>query len=283
MDMKYGSAGLYPEKIRIIILFIFFISLCSPLYPDLGSFKEDIEEKEKENSEKVEKVEKAPRNDADEDDGFIGLMGTLLRDLFMDNMDVHYKQYPYYPGGYIRRSRYVYSDEIYGLTKAMDKNYYFTASLSGFYMFDMGGGPWFSFSGNFYKFVGPYIDTFMVMDGKDTLNGIRVGLQFSLLQYNGFQAIFYAQWQGWYGILQRSGENLGFDFRIYPVKPLTLRFKLGFQIFDQFDLGEIEAQIGFMIKAWEIQAGYRWWNSGDRYFDFTQGWSGPYAGVRFYF
>lgn len=77
----------------------------------------------------------------------------------------------------------------------------------------------------------------------------------------------------------RSGGTFGFDMRIYPFKPLSLQAKLGAQIFEHVSLGEIEVQAGFMLKNWEIFAGWRWWtveHDGGRY-------QGVFAGGRYFF
>ena len=66
--------------------------------------------------------------------------------------------------------------------------------------------------------------------------------------------------------------------------PCTLRAKAGIQAFEFFSLGEVELEAGFMFKAWEGFAGYRWWTlteeaSPEQSFS----WNGPYLGIRRYF
>jgi hypothetical protein len=46
------------------------------------------------------------------------------------------------------------------------KYYWFSASLSAVSLDGLGGGGWFSVSGNGYKFIGPYVDAYVLTDGK---------------------------------------------------------------------------------------------------------------------
>ncbi|MHB9292605.1 hypothetical protein Holit_01706 [Hollandina sp. SP2] len=124
---------------------------------------------------------------------------------------------------------------------------------------------------------------FFISDGKTFLNGIRAGIQVSLVQGNPFNASLYFQYQMWTGILFRHSGDLGLEFRLYPVKPLTLRAKVGIQAFEFFSLGEAELEAGFMLNAWEIFTGYRWWTLTETSPEHFFSWNGPYLGIRRYF
>ncbi|GHV82502.1 hypothetical protein AGMMS49991_10600 [Spirochaetia bacterium] len=223
--------------------------------------------------------------------------GDLLINLFgwiwlFNNFYLEYGNYPYEEGGYIRRPWDTSENSDYIADPISGKPYWFSASASPFYLHGVGLGPWLSFSGNIYKFFGPYIDVFLltsVTGDVDVKGGVRAGLHFSLFQSNVFnwtlysQWLFlYGQWPSWYGSTLRNGATLGFEFRFYPFKPLTLRAKTGFQFLESSTLGEFEAEIGFMIKAWEIYGGYRWLGL-DEETDFSLLSQGPYLGVRRYF
>jgi hypothetical protein len=201
---------------------------------------------------------------------------------FYDNTYIYYGNYPYCDGKYIKRPTMVLSAESKTGTEpvypANAKYYWLSTSLSGFYLNDIGGGAWLSFSGNAYKFIGPYADVYLATDGKSLLNGTRLGAHFSLLQFNPFNMSLYVQWNLWNGALTRNGVSVGLELRLYPVNPLTLRLKLGAQNFEGFSLGEVEAEMGFMLKAWECFIGYRMWS-----LDENNSWKGPYLGVRRYF
>ena len=265
---------------------VFFLFLCvlphQRLYADLDAFKDFIEAEEA--RQDTETGDSSSGGGSDRN-GF----GWFLWELFewvwvFNNIYLQYGDYPYDGAGYIRRPWDAAQSAAQGLeySQAPDqiKPYWFAASAGGFYLDGMGAGPWASFSGNVYKFIGPYADVFMVTDTKDILGGVRLGLHLSLFQSNAFNMSLYGQWQLWYGLLSRNGGTLGLEFRFYPFKPLTLRTKLGIQFFESFDLGEAEVEAGFMLKAWEIFGGYRWWGfSGDS----AARWNGPYLGVRRYF
>jgi hypothetical protein len=198
-------------------------------------------------------------------------------------MPCYYTAYPYYPGGYIRRPWNLYADELYQASRWNHKNHWFSPSLSTFYLNNIGGGPWLSLSGNIFKFIGPYVDTFLILDGSSYLYGLRAGAHFSLFQTDPFSAAFYLQYQLWTGILTRQGATMGLDLRLYPVKPLALKAKFGFQAFDYVSLGEIELEAGIMLKSWEIFGGYRWWQPPENRDTPPPDWHGPYLGLRLFF
>jgi hypothetical protein len=93
----------------------------------------------------------------------------------------------------------------------------------------------------------------------------------------------YLQYQRWAGLLFRHSGTLGFEFRLYPVKPLSLRAKAGFQLFEVSFIEEAELEVGCMLKAWEIFAGYRWWTLPEDATSTPASWEGPYLGIRRYF
>jgi hypothetical protein len=103
------------------------------------------------------------------------------------------------------------------------------------------------------------------------------------LQFNPFSLSLYVQWQLWSGLMMRNGVVMGAEFRLYPVKPLSFRGKLGFQTFESFSLGEVEIEAGFLLKAWEVFMGWRGWTFGAEHPESAVSWAGPYAGIRRYF
>ncbi|MDR2419664.1 MAG: hypothetical protein LBD79_11555 [Treponema sp.] len=187
-----------------------------------------------------------------------------------------YGDYPYHARGYIQRP---INDPFINTKVYLDdaKYYWFSTSLSGFYLNSLGGGSWVSFSGNAYKFIGHYADVYFITDAREFQIGTRLGAHFSLLQFNPFNASFYIQWQFWNGVLLRHGVTLGVELRLYPVKPLTFRFKEGAQLFERFSIGELDFEMGIMIEAWECFAGYRSWTLDN------ETYAGAYLGVRRYF
>ncbi|GHU96868.1 hypothetical protein FACS189483_01080 [Spirochaetia bacterium] len=269
---------------------VFFLFLCvlphQRLYADMDSFKDFIEAEEgRQNTE----TGALSSGGGSHGNGFGWFLWNLFEWVwFFNNTYLQYGDYPYDGAGYIRRpwdaaqsaAQNTAQGSEYSQAPDRTKPYWFAASASGFYLDGMGAGAWASFSGNVYKFFGPYADAFMVTDGENTLGGVRLGLHLSLFQSNVFNMSLYSQWQLWYGLLSRNGGTLGLEFRLYPFKPLTLRAKLGMQLFDSFTLEEAEVEGGFMLKAWEFFGGYRWWGFGE---DSAALWIGPYLGVRRYF
>jgi hypothetical protein len=200
----------------------------------------------------------------------------------LNNFSSYYGHYPYESGGYIRYASASVSMDADEADLPEDnpsrKFFWFNTSVAGLYFGDMGFGSWISFSGNIFKFFGPYVDVYY-LNGEEMI-GSRAGLHFSLIQTNPFNMSLYfqAQWQFIDPDWDRAAVVGGLEFRLYPVKPLSLRLKLGGQVFEYFRIGEIEAEAGVLLQAWEIFGGWRWWNM-----EGGPGWNGPYLGVRRYF
>ncbi|MDR3114459.1 MAG: hypothetical protein LBU25_02955 [Treponema sp.] len=277
-----GTVGFH----RLGLLCFLLLGLLPPysLKADLDAFKNRIEETEKDKTEAPPQSEESGSSE-EGSSSFAGFLFNLFRWIwFYNNTYIHYGMYPYCQAGYIQRPRML--PEVTPMVPSAaetGKYYWFSTGLSAFYLQDMGGGSWVSFSGNGYKFIGPYGDLFLISDGKDLLTGIRAGIHFSLLQFNPFNASLYLQYQVWTGLLFRQGGDFGLEFRFYPVKPLTLRAKVGIQAFELFSLGETELEAGFMFKAFEGFAGYRWWTLTEASVEQSLSWKGPYLGIRRYF
>jgi hypothetical protein len=285
-----GKVRAHRPGIRLFCLLILGFFPLYALQADLDAFKDHIEETEKNHAE----TQTGESEESDASDEGSNSFAAFLLKLFgwiwlYNNIYLHYGPYPYCQEGYIQRlpipiSGFQERNPLVPLGVDKGKYYWFSTGLSAFYVQDMGGGSWVSFSGNGYKFIGPYGDLFFISDGTTFLNGIRAGVHLSLLQFNPFNASLYLQYQMWTGLLFRHSGDFGLEFRLYPVKPLSLRAKAGIQAFEFFSLGEVELEAGFMFKAWEGFAGYRWWTlteeaSPEQSFS----WSGPYLGIRRYF
>jgi hypothetical protein len=262
---------------RITLLIPLVFIMIGQVYADVDSF-----------TDRVIEAEQAPKPETSSADGgaqssnsgSTNLLSLLVGILwFYDNFYLYYADYPYQEGGYIRRpvadpltNVMVYPDDA--------KYYWFSTSLSGFYLNGIGAGSWASFSGNAYKFIGPYADAYFITDSHEFQIGARLGTHFSLIQSNPFDAGFYIQWQLWKGALSRQGVTTGIELRLYPVKPFTFRLKAGAQLFERFAIGELELEMGIMIKAWECFAGYRSWTFNN---ETAPSYDGAYLGVRRYF
>ena len=267
---------------KVIFIILFAVVSTQAVYADMESFINHINEAEKEKPDKSSHTASTnSANDDDDDDSlFIIIMELFIQLWPLNNLYIYYAPYPYYPNGYIRRPWNFYPEQYTG-NDFTNRTHWFSTSVSGFYLKDIGYGPWLNFSGNLYKFFGPSLDGFLTSDGDKTLYGLRAGLQFSLLQFNGISMNLYWQWQLWsHPSLERSGSVFGLEVRLYPIKPITIRLKWGGQFFEHFTMSDFEVQAGFMIKAWELYGGWRSWNlsaKGDPQ------WTGFFGGIRYYF
>ena len=265
------------NRYRITLLILLVLSMTGQAYADLDSFSDRVIESEQ-NTEPETPPSSSEKQSSDNE--LAALLVKLFGILWLyDNVYIYYADYPYQEGGYIQHpvadpfvNKMVYADDA--------KYYWFSMSLSGFYLNGIGSGSWLSFSGNAYKFIGPYADVYFITDTREFQIGARLGAHFSLLQFNPFNASLYIQWQFWHGVLSRHGITTGIELRLYPVKPLTFRLKGGAQMFQRFSIGDLELELGIMIKAWECFVGYRSWTLDN---ETTPSYAGSYLGVRRYF
>lgn len=267
-------------KIAAVIFTLLILAPERGLRADLGDFKDYVEKAEAEKSAGEE------TSGGQAGGGFADFLFRIFTIFwYYNNTALDFGRCPYDGPGYIRRPWDECSPPEADGAEYGGKPWRYSADCGGLYLHGMGGGSWASFSGSFYKFIGPYADTFVISDGEDLLGGTRLGLQFFLVQTNVFNMALYGQWQQWYGVLYRTSGVAGLEFRLNPVKPLAFRAKTGFQLFDAFSLSEAELEGGFLIKAWEVFAGYRWWflNSGAGDSSPFPRWQGPFIGLRRYF
>ena len=284
------------QRIFILCFAALLVAQATPVYATLDSFKKTIEEAEteKEAEDKEEKEVKEKKKKSNDSSGslfdifFGGLFDIFFYAWAGGNLTINYGPYPYAEEKFIQHPSvddyydFDFNQETYSFCDFSKKNHSFSTGLSAFHLGGIGTGSWFSFSGNIFKFFGPYLDAYMITDTKQILGGGRAGLHFSLIQSNFYNLACYAQWQGWGGTLSRNSFVTGLDTRLYPVKPLSIRFKAGFQLFENLSISELEGEICVMLKAWEFYIGYRYWGLTDEHFA-TSPWHGPYLGIRTYF
>jgi hypothetical protein len=274
---------------RLIVIFLLLVPVLSS-YADLESFKDAVEAAEDSNEDAEDKPKSSSSKSHNRRDSSEDFFAALFAWLWLyNNYALNYGDYPYCDNNYIQRPSSLDETDALVWNPYSKKNYWFSTGLSAFYLQGMGGGSWFSWSGNIFKFFGPYIDGYLIGDEYSFsgtgpfLGGVRAGMHFSLFQSNVFNSSLYIQWQGWYGMLSRNGAVFGLETRLYPIKPVTLRAKAGFQVFEQVSIGELELEAGFMLKSWELFAGYRWWSlEKDNEFS-SPTWQGAYLGLRRYF
>ncbi|MDR2150578.1 MAG: hypothetical protein LBO67_07160, partial [Spirochaetaceae bacterium] len=236
------------HRVWILCVAALLIAEPAPLFANVEAFKNTIAGSETE-------TQKSPQSSghagsiSTTDSSMLGeLIAQLLLLLWLpDNFFFTYGAYPYVEGGFIQRPKSTEAEDFEGFD-FNKKNHSFSVGVSAFHLGGIGAGSWVSLSGNIFKFFGPYLDAYVITDTEQVLGGGRAGLHFSFIQSNIYNLAWYAQWQGWGGALSRHAFVTGLDTRIYPVKPLTIRLKAGFQLFSSLSLGELEGEIGVMVK-----------------------------------
>lgn len=152
----------------------------------------------------------------------------------------------------------------------------FSLGTSLVYLNDFGIGNETQFEGFFFSYIGPFLENLALydfnkgsqdFDSKGFRDNIKLGGQISVLQSNILSASFVAQASAWYGNgLPESkcenfmgwGCNLGGFFRSYPIKPLVLEYKFGWQLYSHgFRVFESDLHLGVMLKRFEIFASWK--------------------------
>lgn len=275
--------NVFAKKTGVALL---LAALALPARADLGDLKDAVDESER---QKKEQPVSAGQTETEE-----SALGSVLFTLFRlawgwNNLGTAYGAHPYDDDAdgekYIRYGTVATDLDTgkVGIEPASGRPCAFTAEIQPFWMDGIGGGSWATFKGNAWRFFGPYIEGCALTDGDEMLGSVRIGATFSLLQTNPFSMSLYGQWQLWSGFIDRSGGTFGIEMNCYPVKPISLHLRTGFQFFDSFSISETELRAGAFAGPMEFSAGWRWWNmlsgSGSR----IDGWSGPFAGAAVYF
>jgi hypothetical protein len=279
---------------RIAAAALFFLALSGFSFADMSDFKDSIIEAEQAPAPKDDDEQKTQKkSESDDKDNEDNLGTIILRAMFdlaadlwyPDNIGISYGSYPYEKGDYLRHAlaEKDYDTGEWTLDRKEGKPWAFSAEVQPFFLGKVGGGSWFTFRGNAWRFIGPYVEGAMLTDGTDTLGTARLGLTFSLLQTNPLSASLYAQWDTWSGLLDRNGFAFGIVADSYPIKPVSLHFRGGFQSFEKYSIGEAEIRGGALKGAWEFSGGWRFWTLIDAGGNKTNTWSGPFASVARYF
>ena len=202
----------------------------------------------------------------------------------MNNTTTTYGSYPFSPDGYICLAKIEDASVdhlVYATTGKRDQ--WFKTEIQGIWMQDIGFGSWITFKGQLYRFIGVHCEDWMIIDGHNVLNGLRLGLSLSLVQSDPFSLSAYGQWNLWSGVLERNGGTLGLDIDSFPVKPVALHFKAGFQLFRNYSMGELEAQIGILFGSLECFVGWRYWNLINDGGSTAYKFNGAFGGLRLYY
>ena len=209
-----------------------------PLFAEMDDFRKSVEEAEAASEEE----EEVPEDTAS--GGESSELGNLIFELLCyawvaNNLTVSYGDYPFEDDRYIRHPA-EYPDKSSGQldpAPARGTSWSFQAETQPFYLDGIGGGSWFTFKGNLWRFFGPYLEACVIGDGEEFIEGARLGGTFSLVQTNPFTLSLYAQFQVWNGMLERTGGTFGIETALYLAKPVSLHFRGGIQNFGTFHGG----------------------------------------------
>ncbi len=186
---------------------------------------------------------------------------------------VRFFDYPYdeeasaADGKYVVRGTFgesiFYTDPGYHRTR-------FSLDTSAVYLHGFGFGNETRFEGLLFPYVGPYFENLSLYNAKNGdfdfsqkgfRNNVRLGGLVSLLQTNILSANFivqYTAWQGEHFDDFRRGATVGLLLRSYPIKPLVLEWKFGYQFFPHdFQIFESDLHVGIMINRYEIFASWK--------------------------
>lgn len=267
---------------NIWVAVIFSLALTSA-HADLPSFADDVARAEAASDKETER-------DESYDDGGGSIFGEILFQIFRliwfyNNSATTYGEYPYAERNFVHMpiaGLAMMTGETTGYP-AREKNHWYSAELQGFRLEGIGDGTWFTLRGNAWRFFGPYIDGILILDDKSWFQAARIGASFTLFQSDPLSMNLYGQWNSWNGILDKNGASLGFDIQSFPVKPLALHARMGFQTFNRFAVAEAEVRAGILVERWEVFAGWRWWDLQTVKGSHIKDYSGPFAGTAVWF
>lgn len=130
----------------------------------------------------------------------------------------------------------------------------------------------------FFNFIGLDFDMRSIWENESShLDYYGAGLVLSYAFVDTIVPSLYLHYAAYRSIIERDGAALGLMVNIYPVKPLSLMFKVGGQFFEQIDFADLEARLGVLVRFFEVWAGYRFISAKYAHLD------GPIFGVRFVF
>ena len=238
---------------KIKILLFWFILFFSPvLQAELTDFSQNIQKEEQENktnqSEYIVKTNTCVSTNSYADNCLIPTGNFLFKTIFNlwweYNKSIVYNNYPYE------------NPPFFSPTGRNGKSF-FVQVLSGYHNYGSEGVGWYwILSGRFYKIFGPQIDFLNIDDSKTYLNFTSLGFNLALIQWDYWASNFYLQYSAMRGVLGRNGVNIGFDYRFFLIKPISLSVKTGVQIYDNFSLLDVNGKLHIHFKRLALHIGY---------------------------
>ncbi|MCP4137400.1 MAG: hypothetical protein GY754_40915 [bacterium] len=283
---------------------------------DLKDFKKDVEREEKTNKSSSDSSGSSCGAGCVSDffSGCFELFTQAAATIWVDmNMAVHYSDYPYKAGeennfiqydpkylqkkddaakpapditversgtGWIDPQTDIHEDEdVDESSIEIDtiKNYFYTIEAGGQWARDYGGAYSAAIGGRFWKFIGPEMEFKHTWDGSNHLVYIAAGINIPIIQHDYCTPDIYVQGSFMRGIISKNGVAFGLIFRSYPVKPLSLMFRLGTREYGSISFIDLEGRVGVILNRVEIFAGYRHITSKEASI------GGPLGGIKVFF
>jgi hypothetical protein len=272
---------------HLSVVFMLMLVSVGGLWADLDDFQEDVERTEE--ISEWEEEEDSPNSPSSDSSGdcFSSCLDVLCSDIFwqiftqvwaLNNLGTTYEAFPYAEGGFM------HWDEDFGAgARGSLKDHWYEFSVQGVQLDTLGNGTWVTLEGHFFRFFGPYLEFFLFPEGSQNLNGQRIGLNLALFQSDPLTLSFYGQLTRWGGILERSGGTFGVELKSFPFQPVFMKFRAGAQVFESFNVAEVEVELGFMIDRFSLNGGWRFWDLGSRQGTLTNRYNGPFVGLGVYF
>lgn len=255
-----------------IITALLFLTIATlPVFADIDSFTDSVEESnedaQKDNGHYAKKQTHSSSSSCSDccSDGVVEILFTLW---MLDNGAVTFEPYPY-----ATDDKYMHFNSLTGNDTSSffgdgwsDRSFRYTVATSAVYTKDIGFGNESCLEGYIFKCIGPLFENIIYTDLKEVTGNVKLGGQMALLQSNPLSILLYGQWTHWYGKvgeeLPKSGFSGGFILRSYPVKPLVVEWKLGWQSFgeDYTNFMESDVRLGVMINRVELFASWKYMN-----------------------
>lgn len=164
------------------------------------------------------------------------------------------------------------STETVKLERSVSPGYFVRYNYSKFWMYQLSTAYQYvpegthagelELHGKFIPLLGPEASCKVYSDLDDTLYHFRLGFNYTIFQYGGFLSDWYLQLCAMDGMISDSGAATGFILQLYPVKPLTLKLRYGWEFYDENTFTDVELRAGIQFQNWEFFTGYQTFSDG---------------------
>ena len=190
--------------------------------------------------------------------------------LLSKGIEVCWYDYPYQTNGNLSffNGKYVVDTTEQGWLYSNKSR--FSLDSSALCLHGFGFGNETRFEGLVFSLAGLCVENLVVKDfgknawssdGNDLADNLKIGLQLSIIQTDFLSASLLIQYSKWYGTNMNSlyrGCGASFILRSYPVKPIVLEWKVGWQNYHgHFRVYESDLHLGVMLNRFEIFAAWK--------------------------